>query len=211
MMHVPEEKIRVVYQSCDPIFWDEKLRHQPPAARYRLPANYILCVGTLEERKNQLTVINAMNLLPDELSLVVVGRPRGKYGRQVVESQNGRVRVLSGVDFKDFPSLYAHAVASVYLSRFEGFGIPILESMCCDCPVVTSNLSSMPEAGGDAALYADPDDTDTVASHLQRLFTDEAFRQERIAQGRLQRMKFAPDKIAADLQAVYEELVAGSR
>ena len=211
-LEVPEEKIRVVYQSCDDIFWgvqgaqgvqdDRDVRK-----KYGLPDRYVLCVGTLEERKNQLRVIEAMKRLPQDVALVLVGRPRGDYGQRVLACTNERVRVLSGASFTDFPSLYRGAVASVYLSRFEGFGIPVLESMCCDCPVVTSDVSSMPEAGGEAALYAAPEDVDTVAAHLLRLCTDEAFRQERIEKGRLQRRKFAPEKVSADMMEVYKSLL----
>ena len=111
------------------------------------------------------------------------------------------------VYFKDFPALYAGAVASVYMSRFEGFGIPVLESMCCDCPVVTSNVSSMPEAGGEAALLAAPEDVDAIAAHLLRLCTDEAFRQEWIEKGRQQRRTFAPEKVSADMMEVYKSLL----
>ena len=204
LMHVPENKIRVVYQSCDAQFWSV---HKRPTTNYQLPAKYILCVGTLEERKNQLTVIEAMKRLPEDVTLVIVGRPRGEYGRRVLAAAGNRVRILQGVAFSDFPALYAGAVASVYLSRFEGFGIPVLESLCCDCPVVTSNISSMPEAGGDAALYAAPDDAETVAAHLNRLLSDEAFRQQCIEKGRTQCMKFAPEKVAADMAAVYKSLL----
>ena len=216
-LEVPEEKIRVVYQSCDSAFWGVKGSEEGVKGsertnvevreKYGVPERYILCVGTLEERKNQLRVIEAMKRLPQDMALVLVGRPRGDYGQRVLACTNERVRVLSGASFTDFPSLYRGAVASVYLSRFEGFGIPVLESMCCDCPVVTSDVSSMPEAGGEAALYAAPEDVDTVAAHLLRLCTDEAFRQERIEKGRLQRRKFAPEKVSADMMEVYKSLL----
>ena len=231
---VPEEKIRVVYQSCDDIFWgvnneqitDNSEQITAVREKYGLPERYIICVGTLEERKNQLRVIEAMERvneelrikneeLPDEVGLVLVGRARGDYGQRVLEKVKGerskvkgnRFCVLTGADFKDFPALYAGAVASVYMSRFEGFGIPVLESMCCDCPVVTSNVSSMPEAGGEAALLAAPEDVDAIAAHLLRLCTDEAFRQEWIEKGRQQRRTFAPEKVSADMMEVYKSLL----
>ena len=142
------------------------------------------------------------------MALVIIGRPRGRYGRFAEASSDGRqVRLLQGVPFADFPALYAGAVASIYMSRFEGFGIPVLESLCCDTPVVTSNVSSMPEAGGDAALYAAPDDVDAVVAHMQHLLDDPDFRQQCIEKGRIQRMKFAPEKVAADMLAVYNELL----
>lgn len=209
MMGVPGGKIKVVYQSCDPIFWKEEIRNKKEELikKYNLPEKYIICVGTLEERKNQLKVIEAMEQLPKEVGLVIVGRPRGEYGKRVLNCASGRVRVLTNAEFSDFPALYAGAVASVYLSVFEGFGIPVLESMCCDCPVVTSNVSSMPEAGGGAALYASPDDAAMVATHLNHLLEDEDFRQQTIEKGRTQRMKFAPEKVTADMIAVYRSLL----
>lgn len=209
-MHVPEGKIRVVYQSCEPQFWQPVSDTQVAAVRekYGLPQRYVVCVGTVEERKNQLGVIEAVNQLPADIPLVIVGRTRGTYGNRVAAMADGkRVRLLSGVDFADFPALYAGAVASVYMSHFEGFGIPVLESLCCDCPVVTSNISSMPEAGGDAALYAAPDEPDTIASQLLRLATDETLRQECIKKGRTHRLKFAPEKVSQDMLALYNSLV----
>ena len=146
------------------------------------------------------------------MSLVIVGRPRGKYPQEVrrVAAELGveqRVQFLSNADFNDFPALYRGAVASVYMSVFEGFGIPVLESLCCDCPVVTSNVSSMPEAGGDAALYAAPDDYRTLAAHLSRLLSDPDFRNSQIEKGRTQRLKFAPEKVSQDMLALYRSLL----
>ena len=209
IMNVPEEKIKVVYQSCDPIFWGDGRSVDGGELRkkYGLSERYIICVGTIEERKNQMTVIEACKRLPQDVQLVVVGRPRGDYGRRVVREAGPRVRILTDAAFADFPALYGGAVASVYMSRFEGFGIPVLESLCCDCPVVTSDISSMPEAGGDAALYAAPDDVDAVAAHLLHLLYDPTFRQECVEKGRTQRMRFAPEKVAADMLAVYKSLL----
>lgn len=211
MMGVPEEKIKVVYQSCEPQFW-ESVRDERSVnsvrEKYGLPERYFICVGTVEQRKNQFCAISAVRRMPEDVALVIIGRSRGRYGRFVEAASDGRrVRLLQGVPFADFPALYAGAVASIYMSRFEGFGIPVLESMCCDTPVVTSNVSSMPEAGGDAALYADPDDVDTVAVLLQHLLDDQNFRQQCIEKGRIHRMKFAPEKVSADMLAVYKSLL----
>ncbi|MBR6900105.1 MAG: glycosyltransferase family 4 protein [Bacteroidales bacterium] len=213
LMHVPEEKIRVVYQSCDPIFWNPPSATLPPShSAVQLPERYIIAVGTVEERKNQVAAVRALALLPEDVCLVVVGRPRGNYPQQVrhVAKELGvdhRVIFLQNAVFSDFPALYCGAVASVYMSVFEGFGIPVLESLCCDCPVVTSNVSSMPEAGGDAALYAAPDDYRTLAAHLSRLLSDPAFRNSQIEKGRTQRLKFAPEKVSQDMLALYRSLL----
>ena len=213
MMHVPEEKIRVVYQSCDPIFWNPPSAILPPShSAVQLPERYIIAVGTVEERKNQVAAVRSLALLPEDVCLVVVGRPRGHYPQQVrrVAKELGvdhRVIFLQNAVFSDFPALYRGAVASVYMSVFEGFGIPVLESLCCDCPVVTSNVSSMPEAGGDAALYAAPDDYRTLAAHLSRLLSDPAFRNSQIEKGRTQRLRFAPEKVSQDMLALYRSLL----
>jgi len=213
MMHVPEEKIRVVYQSCDPIFWNPPSATLPPShSAVQLPERYIIAVGTVEERKNQVAAVRALALLPEDVCLVVVGRPRGNYPQQVrrVAKELGvdhRVIFLQNAVFSDFPALYRGAVASVYMSVFEGFGIPVLESLCCDCPVVTSNVSSMPEAGGDAALYAAPDDYRALAAHLSRLLSDPAFRTSQIEKGRTQRLRFAPEKVSQDMLALYRSLL----
>lgn len=214
LMQVPEQKIRVIYQSCDPIFWQpvSEAAVDTVRSRYGLPERYVVCVGTIEERKNQLCAVRALKQLPDDIGLVIVGRRRGRYAR-LVDAEiarlglSARVRVLEGASFADFPAIYAGAVASAYLSRFEGFGIPVLESMCCDTPVVASSASSMPEAGGDAALYADPDDVDAVAAHLSRLASDPALRGELVERGRTQRQRFAPDVIADQMYALYREVL----
>ncbi|MCR5014722.1 MAG: glycosyltransferase family 4 protein, partial [Bacteroidales bacterium] len=147
IMHVDERKIRVLYQSCDPIFWAETTDDERAAAlravrdRYNLPPRYILCVGTVEPRKNQVAAVWALAQLPPDVELVIVGRHRGNYAHDIVLRTAyecrvaDRVRFLTDVPFADFPALYRGAVASVYMSHFEGFGIPVLESLCCDTPV----------------------------------------------------------------------------
>lgn len=114
-----------------------------------------------------------------------------------------RVHILNKADFEDFPALYACAQASAYMSLFEGFGIPILESLCCDTPVVTSNVSSMPEAGGDAALYADPKNPSEIAQRLKSILDDPALRQQLVEKGRVQREKFSQHKIISDFYSLY--------
>ena len=212
-MHVPEAKIRVLYQSCDNIFWKPVSEQEKASVRetYSLPERYVICVGSIEERKNQQAAIKALAELPADLHLVIVGRPHGSY-YHTIQSEikrnrlTDRVHIITNADFEDFPALYANAVASVYVSQFEGFGIPIVESMCCDVPVVTSNISSMPEAGGDAALYADPNNPHEIAQQLQRIVDDPQLRVELVEKGRKQRQQFAPDKIIADFYALYTEL-----
>ena len=178
---------------------------------YELPEKYIVCVGSIEERKNQVAAVQALAELPEDIHLVIVGHPHGGYIHQLNSEikhkrLNKRVHILSDADFGDFPALYANAIASVYVSQFEGFGIPILESMCCDTPVVTSNTSSMPEAGGVAALYASPDKPHEIAQQLQRIIDSPQFRNELVEKGRQQREKFEPKRIIADFYSLYTTL-----
>lgn len=213
-MHVPEEKIRVIYQSCDSIFWNPvtEMDREYVRSTYHLPARYFVCVGTIEERKNQLAVVQAMNELPEDVHIVVVGRSRGSYNQQVhnyiEEFRLGRrVHLLNNAIFEDFPALYAESIGSVYMSKFEGFGIPILEAMCCDTPVVTSNVSSMPEVTGDAALYANPANPHEIAQQMLRIVKEPDLRSEMIAKGRCQRERFSRERSVQDMYALYQSLV----
>ncbi|MBP5645047.1 MAG: glycosyltransferase family 4 protein [Bacteroidales bacterium] len=214
IMHVPEEKIRVLYQSCDQIFWqpipeDDK---KDIKALYHLPEKYFVCVGTIEERKNQISAVKALKELPEDVHLVIVGRPHTHYyfelQRTIRELElNDRVHIIQKADFEDFPGLYANAVGSVYVSRFEGFGIPILESMCCDIPVITSNCSSMPEAGGEAALYVNPEDPKDIAAKMRMLLNQPTLREELIAKGRVQREKYTQHAVIEQFYSLYSELL----
>ena len=213
-MHIPEEKIRVIYQSCDPIFWQPVSEQVRKEIRedYNLPEKYIICVGSIEERKNQIAVVKAMAHLPEDVHLAIVGKPHGSYHLELekVIGETGmaqRVHILDDAGFDDFPALYAGAQASVYASLFEGFGIPILESMCCDTPVVTSNISSMPEAGGDAVLYADPSKPEEIAVQLNRILTEPGLREELVAKGCEQRERFAMPRIIEQFYRLYADLL----
>ena len=214
LLHVPEDKIKVVYQSCDPIFWKPVSESDKQYVReeYHLPEKYIICVGSIEERKNPIAVVKARAELPDDVHLVIVGKNHGTYHASLMSAVKSlrltnRVHVIGKADFDDFPALYACACASAYMSLYEGFGIPILESLCCDTPVVTSNRSSMPEAGGDAALYADPEKPAEIVQRLKSIIDDPALRQQLVEKGREQREKFTQHRIISDLYAVYCGLV----
>ncbi len=212
-LHVPEQKIRVVYQSCDPIFW-KPVTDEAKAdvrSRYQLPEHYLICVGTIERRKNQASVVDALAKLPEELHLVIVGGHRTNYYDTVCGTikrlgLENRVHILDKAQFADFPSLYANADMSMYVSEFEGFGIPVLESMCCDTPVITSNVSSMPEVAGDAAFYVDPRDVADIAAKALQLYSDENLRLQLVEKGREQRQKFATEVISRQMVDLYKEL-----
>lgn len=212
-LNVQESKIDVVYQSCEHIFRQTVTDDQRKKVReqYQLPDKYIICIGTIERRKNQTTLVKAMQKVDKETSLVIVGRKTGYCDEVEKEiNHNGlqrRVRIIDNARFEDFPALYAEAIASAYVSLFEGFGIPVLESLCCRTPVVTSNVSSMPEVGGEAALYVDPSNPDDIADKINTLLSDTALREKLISNGRQQIQRFSPENITSDMFRLYQSLV----
>ena len=214
ILKVPEEKIRVICQSCDSMFWNPE---SPEAKnevrrRYKLPEKYIVSVGSIEPRKNQIAQVKALSKLPDDLHLVIVGASHNdKYYDRLVETVfmlklSKRVHILDKAVFDDFPAIYANALMSMYVSEFEGFGIPILESLCCNTPVITSNISSMPEVGGDAALYVNPKDVNDIAEKAMMLYNDAELRQQLVEKGKKQREKFSEQLITQKMIDLYEQL-----
>ena len=128
-----------------------------------LGAPYLLTVATLEPRKNLQTLVEAHRLLGGELLLAVAG---GEGWGDQPELSGDRIRRLGFVSEAELARLYRGAAAAVYPSRFEGFGIPVLEAMACGCPVVVSAHPSLDEASGDAAERADPDDPAAIAAAI---------------------------------------------
>jgi glycosyltransferase involved in cell wall biosynthesis len=166
--------------------------------RYGVGGEYVLAVGSIQPRKNLARLVRAYSLLRRERGrsnlpqLVLVGKRAWLYGetlRAIEEEGVGGSVVLTGyVSEGDLPALYSGALCFVYPSYFEGFGLPPLEAMSCGAPVLTGNLTSLPEVVGDAGLAADPFDTSALARALARLIDDDALRAELRARG-LQRAR----------------------
>jgi glycosyltransferase involved in cell wall biosynthesis len=179
--------------------------------KYNLSKNYFLFVGTLQPRKNITRLIEAFALLKNkysEITLVIVGRKGWKYD-EIIEAPT-KYNVTDSVLFLDFvpdedlPSLYANAIAYVLPSLYEGFGLPVLEAMEYDCPVITSNISSLPEAGGEAALYVNPENVIDISDKMEKLLSDEELRKNLIKKGHEQIKKFSWEKTAKETLAVLE-------
>ncbi len=216
----PGEKIVVCYQHCDPSFGKIISNEEKEFARekYNLPSQFFLYVGSVIERKNLLNICKAFNLLKDEMNipLVVIGNG-SKYLAEVKNyiTEQGladRVIFLSETStakdplFKtaaDFPAIYQSALAMIYPSSFEGFGIPVLEALCSGLPVITSNVSSLPEVGGDAALYVDPLSAEEMAAAIRRIYSDENLRNDMKEKGFRQAKLFTPEKSAEAVMNVY--------
>ncbi len=176
---VPAEKIRVTPLGVDAVFLDELLHRRPEVpARHGLEAGrYWLSVATLEPRKNLKMVIRAFARVPRKLRmrtpLALVGAVGWKTAalQRLMEPlvREGSVRVLGYLPDAELPALYAHATAVLYLSRYEGFGLPVAEAMACGALVIASNATSIPEVLGDAGLSLDPDDEDGLVTHFLTL------------------------------------------
>ncbi|MBP1672719.1 MAG: hypothetical protein H6Q25_534 [Bacteroidetes bacterium] len=211
ILNIEQEKIKVVYQPCSSIFTQTLTSAQKldVASKYNLPNRYILFVGTMEERKNLLTIIRSMPLIDKEIHLVAVGRTTD-YFSIINEETNvlkltNRIHFIHNADFYDFPAIYANAEVFVYPSFFEGFGIPVLEALHCGVPVITSNTSSLPEVGGNAALYINPTDHEALAQHINNIIGDKILSESMIQKGKVQALCFSEEKIAQNLWNVYKE------
>ena len=204
---------RVVYQSCHEAF------HQPASdeevfrvrALHGLEGDYILSVGAVIERKNLLGLIRAVEILGPEAPLLAVAGTGGKYQENAAAYVRNagleeRVRFLGMVDGKDLPALYRGAGVFAYPSFYEGFGIPILEALFSETPVVTSTGSCFKEAGGPDTLYADPARPEEIADALARVLENPGLAREMARKGALHARSFLPGPCADALMDVYAEL-----
>lgn len=191
--------IRVIPESVSDEFRPvSELDVEKVKRRYKIFDNYILSVG-MDPRKNTERVIKAFehSSVGKELKIVFVGSP--KYIK-VRESRN--LRILGRVPSSDLAALYSGAKALVYPSLYEGFGLPILEAFACGCPVVTSNLSSMSEIAGQAAVLVDPNDVNSIAGGIEKALRGP----KRLIDRGLERVKkFSWEKAAKMTLEVYNE------
>lgn len=219
---IPEEKIVVCYQSCNPAFGKEISEEEKKRVRtmYGLPEEFFLYVGSVIERKNLLNICKAVFLLRNEteIPLVAIG-DGGKYKQQVKDyiRQNGleqkiiflseRPAAKSSAAFQsatDFPAIYQSAIAMIYPSFFEGFGIPVLEALWSRLPVITSNSSCLPEAGGDGAYYVNPNSAEEIAEGMKKIYSDKKLSASLVEKGWQHAQNFTPQKSANAVMGVYK-------
>ncbi|MCB0549313.1 MAG: glycosyltransferase family 4 protein [Phaeodactylibacter sp.] len=213
---ISPEKITVIYQSCHERYMVEKSRKtfEGLRRRYHLPEEYLLTVGSITARKNLMGVIRALELLPESsrLPLVVVGRG-GRYRAKVQAFiQKNRLENLVhfiDVSFDDLPAVYQKASAFLYPSFYEGFGIPILEALFSKTPVITSNLSSLPEAVGPGAHLVDPHRPEEIAAGIVKILSDEAYRQGLISAGYAHAQQFRGEPLAGKMMDLYVQVAGG--
>lgn len=211
LSHTPidPERVKVVPLAADNRFEPSSmLQISLVKKKYLLPPNYVLVVGSLEPRKNLSRLFKAWTILAnryEDVELVVVGG-KGKAFKGIgFEQLPSRVTLLGRIDDEDLPTLYSGAIAFVYPSLYEGFGLPPLEAMACGVPVLTSITTSIPEVVGNAAIKVNPLDTEAIAEGLDGLLSSSELRKHLRSLG-LERIKhFSWDKAAKQTWQVLQE------
>jgi glycosyltransferase involved in cell wall biosynthesis len=205
---IPENKIKVIYQSCDEAFYRKYTKEESDAvkASYNLPDNYLLYVGTIEERKNLLTIVKALKDVKD-IPLVVIGKKKSYFHKvtEFLEKNNlqNRVIVLENVNNAELPLIYSLASIFIFPSLFEGFGIPIIEALNSGTPVITTKGGCFPEAGGPDSIYIDPLNDQELAEKINLLLGSQPLRDEISRKGLMYAQRFHPKTITEQVMTVY--------
>ena len=215
---IPESKVTVTPLAVDTELlrpWSEEDK-MAFLDRRGLDFPFFLFVGTLQPRKNVVTMLRAFKAVMaggregKDVRIVLVGR-KGWLYEEVFSfirenGMEGRVLHFDGINAKELPGFYNTALAFVFPSLFEGFGLPILEAMACGCPVLSSNVSSMPEVYGDAALPFAPMDADGLADRMRAVIRDPALRRDLTAKGFENGRRFSWDRTARIIRKAYKSL-----
>jgi glycosyltransferase involved in cell wall biosynthesis len=214
-LELPADRIDVVHLGVDEALLHE--RHEP--ARFEGASRYVLFVGELESRKGIDTLLDAAARLPDAIRedtvVAIAGHLSERpdlHGQPVPPPPPGvRVELLGHVSDARLRSLYAGASAFIFPSRYEGFGLPVLEAMACGAPVIASDAASIPEAGGDAALYFPVGDPAALAAAIEKVFTDVELAGRLREAGLRRAAAMSWDITAEQTLSVFERVVKGAR
>lgn len=211
-LQVPESKITVVYQGCNDAFKKSYTTEEKSVVKekFKLPDQFVLNVGTIEERKNALTLIKAIKGTP--YKVVLIGSQK-KYAEQIhtyiKEHQlEAQVQFLKNVALHELAIIYQLATVFCYPSHCEGFGIPIIEALFSKTPVITSKGNCFPEAGGPNSIYIEPQDSETLKEELEALFNSEELRAQISKDGFAYVQKFSDENVAKHLYTVYKSVTA---
>ena len=211
---IDESKIEVLYQDCDASFYMPipQFSLEIVQKKYGLVSPFILCVGTIENRKNQLTLVKAFAKIREKnhsLKLVLIGR-KTEYFMKIKDfvrknDLEKHIIFLENIPFKDLPSIYKLAEIFVYPSLFEGFGIPVLEAMNSGVPVITTKGTCMEEVGEEACLYFDGKNVDKLAKMILDITQNETTKIEMVEKGLIQAKKFRAEKLMQQLINIYSK------
>jgi glycosyltransferase involved in cell wall biosynthesis len=207
------DRIDVVYQGCDPAYYEEVSEEQRKEIRlkYGLPSDYLLNVGTIEKRKNLMVLVQALHSRSIDMPLVVVGRPTSYADEAkdyIREHRMEHIFFLEHVPNEDLPALYQSSSLFIYPSQFEGFGIPVMEALNSGTPVITSKGGCFAEAGGEHSLYVEPGNADELGVAILKVLNDSDLRKTMIYKGQEHALKFREEIIAKNIFEVYEKILA---
>ena len=210
---VPADRIEVIYQSCQPRFGQRLTDDDAAEVSHRLglPSRYVLSVGSIEQRKNLLLAVKALPMLPADVHLVAVGK-HTPYTDEVADyarrhQLDHRLHLLHGISDHDLQAIYQQARVFVYPSRYEGFGIPIIEAVFSRLPVVACTGSCLEEAGGPDNLYVGPDDAEAMAHAIAELLPESKGRDERIRRSLNYVERFRGSDVASQVVDLYRSLL----
>jgi glycosyltransferase involved in cell wall biosynthesis len=217
---VPESRIDVIYNAIDDRFWQQPAPEETALVRerYRLTDPFVLYAGNIKPHKNLERLIESFHLLrqnsPElkDVQLLIIGDEISKYAtlRRAVHRHklHKHVRFFGFVPDRTLAALYRLAHAFVFPSLYEGFGLPPLEAMASGTPVITSNVSSLPEVVGDAAVMIDPYEPAAIAGAMYRVLTDGALRMDLRERGFARAREFSWERSIARVRQIYEEVMA---
>ncbi len=215
IMKVPKDKVYVVYYGVDKVFkCSDRQQFYDIKRTMNLPERFLLCVGVVERRKNIDILLKAAKPLISEgvVDGVVIAGKDG-LGADAVRRLTFELGIEKRVIFLGYiperllVGLYNLAQCLVFPSWYEGFGLPVLEAMACGCPVLASNSSSIPEAGGDAALYFSPGDVNGLEQSLRAVLTSRSLREEMIKKGFVWASRFTWEKAAVEHADIYRNVL----
>lgn len=213
--NVPDYKIKVIHHNCHERFFELCSSDvlESTKSKYHLPQDYILYVGTINERKNLLTLVKAMNLLPSgiDIPLVVVG-PITPYLKKVenyitAKKMSDRIFLRHDIEDEDMPAIYQGATVFCMPSLYEGFALPILEALASGVPVLAGNRSSLPEVGGPGSMYVDPENEEAIAEGLEKILDSEGIRLPMSRLGKDYAQRFQGKVISHEIMDLYNELL----
>ena len=208
---IDSESIEVIYNGFDrDLFFPQS--NPKILEKYNLN-KYLLYVGDMRFYKNLDRVLTAFDSLPlQDYQFVITGKKDDFFYPKIKQltdqlSAKDRIIFLDYVPTADLPSLYSMAEALVFASLYEGFGLPVLEAMACGCPVITSNITSIPEVGGDSVFYVNPEDTKNIAQGMYQILTEDNLRQDLIQKGQARAKLFSWDKTAQKIVSVLSKTI----
>jgi glycosyltransferase involved in cell wall biosynthesis len=223
LISVPPWSIRRVYNAPDPGFFvdpsTDLADRQRIMERYQINHPFLLYAGNIRRHKNVPRLVEAFTVVREQLAqhplycdlrLVIIGDTISQYPavrQAVIKSRvENVVRFLGFVPFDTLRCFYESAAAFVFVSRYEGFGLPPLEAMACGTPVVASNVSSIPEVVGDAAMLVNPENVFEIARAIKEVLCDPGLRQELITRGRRQASRYSWERTAREVLSIYQEI-----